>query len=549
MQSTRWVFLRRGGVTSSLVALFLLCLPGATHVGGSVAQAAEAHGTTKAPMALGSGYGRSEGSARVRVLQQRLSTLGQQPGPVDGLYGPLTEAAVKRFQSSAGLQVDGIAGPKTLKALRSRWPQPVRRGAGYGQRGGSDQVRAVQRRLRTADQQPGPVDGVFGPRTEAAVIRFQSTAGLAADGVVGQYTWRSLERARSRFAARHADNNVAIRRAATRLRRQTADGRSAVLLSKLPVASADQQDLDLLVLVVMAAVALLFASAGHALARRRALVMAGDAVGGASGRAPARSADRVREHESSRVRERESSDPNARDGDDAVRAVGYVSGVDPPALAGPDVRKQIATIDAACNRHGWELTEIVRDVTSQEGGPSTPGLAYAVERLAGEKPSCLVVAELRRLSESPGEIGRIIQSLRERDVRLVAVNAELDTSTAEGRLAADALISVGELENQREAPQTREEVSTATVNGVPSTRPAVHDLPALREHIVAMRSSGMTLQAIADRLNAEGVPTLRGGKMWRPSSVQVAVGYRRPGQPRRAGSLPTGRLSQGPRGG
>jgi hypothetical protein len=49
----------------------------------------------------------------------------------------------------------------------------------------------------------------------------------------------------------------------------------------------------------------------------------------------------------------------------------------------------------------------------------------------------------------------------------------------------------------------------------------------------------MTLQAIADRLNAEGVPTLRGGRQWRPSSVQAAVGYRRPGQ----GPAPTHRAS------
>jgi hypothetical protein len=41
----------------------------------------------------------------------------------------------------------------------------------------------------------------------------------------------------------------------------------------------------------------------------------------------------------------------------------------------------------------------------------------------------------------------------------------------------------------------------------------------------------MTLQAIADRLNEEGVPTLRGGEKWRPSSVQAAVGYRRPPRP------------------
>jgi peptidoglycan hydrolase-like protein with peptidoglycan-binding domain len=523
MQSTQWVLARRGGVTTSLVALFLLCLPGMTQVGGSVAQAAEAHGSIKASLAIGSGYGQPGGSPRVRVLQKRLRTLGQQPGPVDGLFGPLTEAAVERFQSAAGLEVDGIAGPKTLKALQSRWPQPVGRGAGYRQLGGSDQVRAVQRRLRTADQQAGPVDGLFGPQTEAAVMKFQSTSGLATDGVVGQFTWRALERARSRFAARHVEKSAAVRRAVTRLRRRTADGRSAMLLSKFSVSSADQQDFDLLVLVVIAAMAFVVAAVGHALVRRRVLVTDGSVPGVGLVLAHAAAADQARE--------RSNSEPSERDRD-TVRAVGYVSGVGPPALAGPEVREQIATIDAACDRRGWELTEIVRDVTPQDGRPLTRGLTYAVERLAGEDPSCLVVAELRRLSGSPGKLGRIIQSLRDRDVRLVAVNVDLDTSTAEGRLAADALISVGELEREREAQ-----------------RPAVRDLPALRKHIVAMRSSGMTLQAIADRLNAENVPTLRGGKMWRPSSVQVALGYRRPRQPRRAGSLPTGRIGRGPRGG
>ena len=43
-----------------------------------------------------------------------------------------------------------------------------------------------------------------------------------------------------------------------------------------------------------------------------------------------------------------------------------------------------------------------------------------------------------------------------------------------------------------------------------------------------MRAQGLSLQAISDTLNAEGVPTLRGGTHWRPSSVQAATGYKRP---------------------
>ena len=49
------------------------------------------------------------------------------------------------------------------------------------------------------------------------------------------------------------------------------------------------------------------------------------------------------------------------------------------------------------------------------------------------------------------------------------------------------------------------------------------------ERIAAMRAAKMTLQAIADELNAEGVPTLRGGAKWRPSSIQATLGYRRRG--------------------
>jgi hypothetical protein len=55
----------------------------------------------------------------VRRLQGRLHSLGDKPGPIDGLYGPLTERAVRRFQRRARIAVDGIVGPRTLSALRA----------------------------------------------------------------------------------------------------------------------------------------------------------------------------------------------------------------------------------------------------------------------------------------------------------------------------------------------------------------------------------------------------------------------------------------------
>ena len=68
----------------------------------------------------------------------------------------------------------------------------LRRWAGYGTEHGSDEVRGVQARLRRLGFRPGPIDGLFGPLTEDAVVRFQTTRGLSRDGVVGPATRRSL---------------------------------------------------------------------------------------------------------------------------------------------------------------------------------------------------------------------------------------------------------------------------------------------------------------------------------------------------------------------
>lgn len=53
----------------------------------------------------------------VERLQRTLANLGFDPGPIDGIFGRLTEEAVRRFQSANALVVNGIAGAETWAAL------------------------------------------------------------------------------------------------------------------------------------------------------------------------------------------------------------------------------------------------------------------------------------------------------------------------------------------------------------------------------------------------------------------------------------------------
>jgi peptidoglycan hydrolase-like protein with peptidoglycan-binding domain len=55
---------------------------------------------------------------RVREIQQLLTDLGYEPGPVDGLFGGKTRAAIQTFQREKGLEPDGRATDSVLNALK-----------------------------------------------------------------------------------------------------------------------------------------------------------------------------------------------------------------------------------------------------------------------------------------------------------------------------------------------------------------------------------------------------------------------------------------------
>jgi len=212
-----------------------------------------------------------------------------------------------------------------------------------------------------------------------------------------------------------------------------------------------------------------------------------------------------------------------------TRVYGYASVSERQGLIiNRELREQAEAIAAECERQGLELLQVVSEREPSKGhGLTRPGLEYALRQILHGEAHGLMVCDLSRLTRSSAQLGAILQWFVSHDTRLVAIAEEIDTAEHSGQLTARTLIGFSNRERERITARTRRGLEVARSNGRPPRRRAVIDDPDLGERIQRMREQRMSLQAIADALNAEGVPTVRGGAKWRPSSLQSATGYRR----------------------
>jgi hypothetical protein len=134
------------------------------------------------------------GPADVAALQVALRLHGVHTGAIDGVFGPETRGAVRRFQRRHRLVADGVPGPRTIAALgpfaRHRLgKRPMRLGmVGWD-------VAALQYLLTRCELTVGGIDGTYGQWTRAAVRHYQRLTSLREDGVAGPATVAGLRRA------------------------------------------------------------------------------------------------------------------------------------------------------------------------------------------------------------------------------------------------------------------------------------------------------------------------------------------------------------------
>jgi N-acetylmuramoyl-L-alanine amidase len=149
---------------------------------------------------------RGDDGPTVRDLHQRLAQAGVA---CDGdEFDDATERAVREFQESRRIEIDGIVGKDTwaslVEAAHRLGDRLVYHKSSPMLRG--DDIAELQQRLGALGFDAGRVDGIFGPDTAAAVEKFQRNAGLPIDAIFGPDSLAAL----NRLGGREAQANVAV---------------------------------------------------------------------------------------------------------------------------------------------------------------------------------------------------------------------------------------------------------------------------------------------------------------------------------------------------
>ena len=131
--------------------------------------------------------------AYIRGIQEELAAHRYDPGPADGLLGPMTHRAIRKYKRDAGLRVDGVASKELLDHLKFAEPKV------YAQPDPEPDplVLEVQTRLRELGYQRGELDGLMGGTTRESIRAYRYDAGLPISGAIDGPLLESLRPAQS----------------------------------------------------------------------------------------------------------------------------------------------------------------------------------------------------------------------------------------------------------------------------------------------------------------------------------------------------------------
>jgi DNA invertase Pin-like site-specific DNA recombinase len=207
------------------------------------------------------------------------------------------------------------------------------------------------------------------------------------------------------------------------------------------------------------------------------------------------------------------------------RLIGYVRvGPMESRAERPELDTQRSAITVACAERGWDVVGVEEDVRSGRTR-RRPGLRRALAACRAGQADGVIVASLDRLTYDVANLAELVGEAVRDGFALVALSPEVDLDSDRGAavgavLAEAARWTPRSLVRRAEvlARRVQDETPVSRRAGRPSSTPQ-----DVAERIRQMRQQGLTLQAICDTLNSEGVPTPRGGALWRPTSLRAIL--------------------------
>lgn len=161
---------------------------------------------------------------RIEEMQNCLGKAGFYHGQIDGKMGVQTRTAIKDFQKANNLTITGFIDSKT-RAMLNTYQQVKVDGASKlkpqqeskkeastktvssweGKKEVQDELiksrlkssigeKKIQRALKSAGFDPGPIDGKIGPKTKKAIAEFQKSRGLISNGIIDSKTQEELSK-------------------------------------------------------------------------------------------------------------------------------------------------------------------------------------------------------------------------------------------------------------------------------------------------------------------------------------------------------------------
>lgn len=217
-----------------------------------------------------------------------------------------------------------------------------------------------------------------------------------------------------------------------------------------------------------------------------------------------------------------------------MRAIIYIRvSTQEQANGGISLDNQLEKIKAYCFARDWDVVEVIEDKGFSGKSLNRPGMQKVISLAKTRCFDVVVTYKLDRLTRSVKDLGYLIEDVfNKQDIAFTSVTDNFDTSTANGKLILNILGSVAQWERDIIAERTKDSLQYKKENKqvysqcplgflIDNNGNLLEDKKEMKtvHYINSLRTEGLSLSKIANRLNNENIPTKKGGR-WASETIR-----------------------------